>query len=365
MSPASPPCCTATVPWRAGTTPRPGLIWRSTSAATDRWASGRRLPVPAQVAGGPGTPGVLVLRRDLARNRVPTVPGGGTISRVHGEEQFYVDDVEYREEGTPAIVESIRAGLAFQLKEAVGADIITEIEGTTPGGRSRPGVPTRPLRFSATRRPTGSRSCRSPCAEPAGRRLHHGFVVALLNDLFGIQCRGGCSCAGPYGHRLLDIGIERARDFAGRAVEGWLGIEPGWTRVSFATTSPSRRSASSSRRCTSSPRTANGCSRRTGSTPLGSLEPSRRAASAPVRLGFTYHPDGRIEPHSGAPSGSASTCSASTCPWPDDADRGGRPRTGGGGPDGRSGRPAPVRPAPRLRLRLIPSFLAPIMTYGS
>ena len=68
----------------------------------------------------------------------------------------------------------------------------------------------------------------------SGRRLHHGFVVALLSDLFGIQCRGGCSCAGPYGHRLLDIDIDRAREFADRAVNGWLGIKPGWTRVSFS-----------------------------------------------------------------------------------------------------------------------------------
>jgi hypothetical protein len=67
-----------------------------------------------------------------------------------------------------------------------------------------------------------------------GRRLHHNFVVALLSDLFGIQSRGGCSCAGPYGHRLLGIGESRAREFADVAVQGWLGIKPGWTRVSFS-----------------------------------------------------------------------------------------------------------------------------------
>ncbi len=69
---------------------------------------------------------------------------------------------------------------------------------------------------------------------PGGRRLHHNFVVALLNDLFGIQCRGGCSCAGPYGHHLLGIDPDRAHELAGQAVGGWLGIKPGWTRLSFS-----------------------------------------------------------------------------------------------------------------------------------
>ena len=190
---------------------------------------------PHKFAGGPGTPGVLVVRRELARNRIPTVPGGGTISYVHGEDQFYLDDVEYREEGgTPAIVESIRAGLAFQLKEAVGADVIYRLERdyvrrAIGSWRTNPAIEIlgNP---DADRLPIVSFALRGA----SGRRLHHGFVVAVLNDLFGVQCRGGCSCAGPYGHRLLDIGIEQARAFADRAIDGWLGIKPGWTRVSFS-----------------------------------------------------------------------------------------------------------------------------------
>ena len=68
---------------------------------------------------------------------------------------------------------------------------------------------------------------------PEGRYLHHNYVVALLSDLFGIQSRGGCSCAGPYGHRLLGIDIERSHEFEHEITQGCEGIKPGWTRVSF------------------------------------------------------------------------------------------------------------------------------------
>jgi selenocysteine lyase/cysteine desulfurase len=190
---------------------------------------------PHKFPGGPGTPGVLVLRRALVRNRVPTVPGGGTISYVHAAGQHYIDDPAHREEGgTPAIVESIRAGLVFRLKQTVGADVIVEreraiVRRAIRSWRADPAIEvlgnpdTERLPFvSLVVRPTGRRP------------LHHNFVVALLDDLFGIQCRGGCSCAGPYGHRLLGIDDDRAMDYAAQAVDGWLGVKPGWTRLSFA-----------------------------------------------------------------------------------------------------------------------------------
>jgi hypothetical protein len=68
---------------------------------------------------------------------------------------------------------------------------------------------------------------------PTGKYLHHNFVVALLNDLFGVQARGGCSCAGPYGHQLLGIDLERSREFERVIAVGCEGIKPGWTRVNF------------------------------------------------------------------------------------------------------------------------------------
>jgi selenocysteine lyase/cysteine desulfurase len=188
---------------------------------------------PHKLPGGPGTPGVLVLRRDLVTNPVPTVPGGGTITYVHATDQHYLADPSWREEGgTPAIVESIRAGLVFQLKEKVGSQVIWEREANfvhraITSWRANPAIELLGD-LDRDRLPIVSFVVHTPVG-----RLHHNFVVALLSDLFGIQSRGGCSCAGPYGHRLLGIDLPRAHEFARQAVGGWLGIKPGWTRLSF------------------------------------------------------------------------------------------------------------------------------------
>jgi selenocysteine lyase/cysteine desulfurase len=190
---------------------------------------------PHKFPGGPGTPGVLVVRRELVRNHVPTVPGGGTVSYVHAADQYYLPDLAWREEGgTPAIVESIRAGLVFQLKQAVGTEVIAEretgfVRRAIASWRANPALELLGD-LDADRLPIVSFVVHTP----GGRRLHHNFVVALLSDLFGIQSRGGCSCAGPYGHRLLGIDLDRAHELACQAVDGFLGIKPGWTRLSFS-----------------------------------------------------------------------------------------------------------------------------------
>lgn len=189
---------------------------------------------PHKFIGGPGTPGVLVARRELFTNRVPDVPGGGTVAYVNADEHRYLADVEHREEGgTPAIVESIRAGLVFQLKQAVGVETIRAREERLLDralGRWRQDTRIEILgNLEAERLSIVSFLLRSP----SGRFLHHNFVVALLNDLFGIQARGGCSCAGPYGHRLLGIDVERSSEFEREISGGCEGIKPGWVRVNF------------------------------------------------------------------------------------------------------------------------------------
>jgi selenocysteine lyase/cysteine desulfurase len=188
---------------------------------------------PHKFIGGPGTPGVLVARRELFRNRVPAAPGGGTVAYVNPFEHVYLADPEHREEGgTPAIVESIRAGLAFQLKTQVGVDAIRDreeafIDRAIAAWRDEPAIqilgnPALP-RLSIV----------SFTIRHDGRYLHHNLVVALLNDLFGVQSRGGCSCAGPYGHRLLGIDIETSHAFEREIARGCEGIKPGWVRVNF------------------------------------------------------------------------------------------------------------------------------------
>ncbi len=188
---------------------------------------------PHKFAGGPGTPGVLVVKEALLTNRVPAVVGGGTVSYVSPDKHRYVQNPERREEGgTPAIVESIRAGAVFALKDGIGADRIEaieeqlvrralahfaeidEVEVLGPDGDRRLGIFS--LRFHRGR-----------------RDLHHGFVTALLNDLFGIQARGGCSCAGPYGHDLLAIDLATSESLAALVERGYDCLKPGWVRVNL------------------------------------------------------------------------------------------------------------------------------------
>lgn len=188
---------------------------------------------PHKFVGGPGTPGVLVIDRKLLPTDQPAVPGGGTVSWVGPEKHTYLPAGERREEaGTPAIVESVRAGLVFQLKDTVGAEEIERREADwlqrafahwrdNPnieilGGTEAERVSIVSLHILKDRKP-----------------LHHGFVVALLNDLFGIQVRGGCSCAGPYGHALLHLTPEQSEALETVVAEGESLLKPGWVRLNF------------------------------------------------------------------------------------------------------------------------------------
>jgi selenocysteine lyase/cysteine desulfurase len=188
---------------------------------------------PHKFIGGPGTPGVLVARRELFRNRVPSVPGGGTVAYVNPFKHVYLEDIEHREEGgTPAIVESIRAGLVFGLKAAVGVEAIRERE-TAFIRRALERWEANPSIEILGSHEAERLSIVSFVVRHHGRYLHHNLVVAMLNDLFGVQSRGGCSCAGPYGHRLLGIDLETTHEFEREIARGCEGIKPGWIRVNF------------------------------------------------------------------------------------------------------------------------------------
>jgi selenocysteine lyase/cysteine desulfurase len=188
---------------------------------------------PHKFIGGPGTPGVLVVKRALLKNRVPSIPGGGTVAYVNSVTHQYITDPVHREEGgTPAIIESIRAGLVFQLKDAVGHELIREREGSFIQRAIQSWSANDDIRILGNRQ-AWRLSIVSFIVKHGQGALHHNFVVSLLNDLFGIQARGGCSCAGPYGHRLLGIDLLTSHAFECAIVSGAEGIKPGWVRVNF------------------------------------------------------------------------------------------------------------------------------------
>ncbi len=194
---------------------------------------------PHKLIGGPGTPGLLVARRELFTNRVPDVPGGGTVSFVNPVEHGFLPEIEHREEGgTPDIVGSIRAGLIFQLKQAVGVDEIRTreerfVKEAVATWDEHPNIQILGSKH-AERLSIVSFVVRDSAAPAEAKKyLHHNFVVAVLNDLFGIQSRGGCSCAGPYGHRLLGIDLDQSHEFEREITRGCEGIKPGWVRVNF------------------------------------------------------------------------------------------------------------------------------------
>ncbi len=192
---------------------------------------------PHKLVGGPGTPGVLIVKKKLMTNAVPAMPGGGTVLYVTPQDHTFIEDPQRREEGgTPAIVEAIRAGLVFKLQQDVGVDVIEHKESEfrhralacwndnpnieVLGNTDKDSLSIFSLRFKC------------PTAD-ANRDLHYGFVVALLNDLFGIQARGGCSCAGPYGHELLGLNMEKSRAIEREIGKGQMILRPGWVRLNF------------------------------------------------------------------------------------------------------------------------------------
>ncbi|PHR94132.1 MAG: aminotransferase [Robiginitomaculum sp.] len=183
--------------------------------------------------GGPGTPGILAMKRKWATNKTPVIPGGGTVSYVSPCAQSYLDCIEHREEGgTPDIVGAIRAGLCFKLQADAGVDVIEakEIE-FAQQALERWGLHKNIKILGSDR--VKRLPIFSFLIRHLDKYLHYNFVVALLNDLFGIQARGGCSCAGPYGHRLLDIDLEVSREYEDIIASGVEILKPGWVRVGF------------------------------------------------------------------------------------------------------------------------------------
>ncbi len=190
---------------------------------------------PHKLLGGPGSTGILIFHRRLYREGLPpTHAAGGTVDYVGFSGQQYTADIESREKpGTPGILQTMRVALALELKEKLGVERIQETEeGYIRRAMERfsgiPGISVVGNPDPAKRIAILSFNIRS-----GTEWLHPRFVVRLLNDLFGIQARAGCSCAGPYGHRLLGIGPEQSLVYQERIVNGQAGLKPGWVRMNF------------------------------------------------------------------------------------------------------------------------------------
>lgn len=185
---------------------------------------------PHKFLGGPGSPGVLIFDASMYHNQVPDQPGGGTVDWTNPWGEYkYVDNIETREDGgTPGFLQSIKAALCFQLKKQMGCENMRKreeellhkafkgldsIEGLhilADNFRDRLGV----ISFFVD-------------------GIHYNLLVRLLNDLFGIQVRGGCACAGTYGHLMLEVSYEKSREITSKINHGDLSEKPGWVRWSL------------------------------------------------------------------------------------------------------------------------------------
>ncbi|PVB62597.1 aminotransferase class V-fold PLP-dependent enzyme [Labrenzia sp. 011] len=190
---------------------------------------------PHKFPGGPGGSGVMIVRDAVARRQTPTLPGGGTVSFVSPWDHIYSSSLEHREEGgTPNVLGDIRAGLALMVKDALDPVWLAERQQELRARalavwRNNPYLHLLG-RADARALPIFSFQVR----DAAGNLVHHQLFTRMLSDVYGIQARGGCACAGSYAHALLDIdreasaGIKKALD-AGEEIE-----KPGWVRLNLS-----------------------------------------------------------------------------------------------------------------------------------
>jgi selenocysteine lyase/cysteine desulfurase len=191
---------------------------------------------PHKFLGGPGASGLLVFNKRCYHAELPpSMAGGGTVDYVGPDDHDFISDIEAREKaGTPGILQTLKAALAFAVKEAVGIELIEQREAEmTREAMQRWGAHPQ-IEILGNQDPDRRVAIISfNIRDPKGQYLHPRFVTTLLNDLFGIQSRAGCSCAGPYGHKLLDIDPVKAAEYRQWITRGYHGIKPGWCRVGF------------------------------------------------------------------------------------------------------------------------------------
>ena len=184
---------------------------------------------PHKFLGGPGSSGVLIFDKHLYQNQVPDHPGGGTVEWTNpwGEHKFF-DKVEVREDGgTPGFLQTIKTALAIRLKEEMGIGNIHKREEEMKEIFLKE---VSNFSFILLEPQQQNRLC---IFSFYSLEKHHNLLVKLLNDRFGIQTRGGCSCAGTYGHILFDVNKDASNQITNEINQGNLVSKPGWVRVSL------------------------------------------------------------------------------------------------------------------------------------
>ena len=185
---------------------------------------------PHKFLGGPGTAGILIFNSKLYKNKIPDDPGGGTVDWTNpwGAHKF-VSSIELREDGgTPPFLQTIRAALAIKLKEEMGVENILrrEEELVKMVFTELKKLPKLHLLAENINHRLGAISFYVD-------GIHYNLIVKILNDRYGIQVRGGCSCAGTYGHYLLHVCPVQSQQITEQISHGDLSEKPGWVRLSL------------------------------------------------------------------------------------------------------------------------------------
>ncbi|PKP20884.1 MAG: selenocysteine lyase [Bacteroidetes bacterium HGW-Bacteroidetes-21] len=185
---------------------------------------------PHKFLGGPGASGVLIFDKSMYFSKIPDQPGGGTVEWTNpwGEYKF-VDDIETREDGgTPGFLQTIRTALALRLKEDISISKIAKREKEQAEYFLKNLIAIPGVKVLA-----GEISHRLPVFSFYHLDIHYNLIVKLLSDRYGIQTRGGCACAGTYGHFLLEVSHEESKHITDLINHGDLSLKPGWVRVSL------------------------------------------------------------------------------------------------------------------------------------
>ncbi len=185
---------------------------------------------PHKFLGGPGSSGVLIFDASLYSSRIPDNPGGGTVDWTNPWGEYkYIDDIELREDGgTPGFLQAIRVALAIDLKNQMGVDKIRqrEEELLEIAFDEMNSIPNLRILANNIKKRLGVISFYL-------EKIHFNMVVKLLSDRYGVQVRGGCACAGTYGHFLLNVSHQDSNEITSLINQGDLSQKPGWIRLSL------------------------------------------------------------------------------------------------------------------------------------